>query len=751
MKILLVDDDVSVIQAMLPALKSVRGFQVRMASNGDSAIETAEAWDGIDLLVTEVFMEPMNGFTLRNKLRRRYSAMQTLFITSYDLSPYGEHLENCQALQKPVDPRELLRAISEMKIQPVTTSSVPKLASASASAFIPKTASVPQTSRVPSTKSGNIPPLLRTSTIELAQPKPQTPPLETNAKPADAKPEPLPSKAAANQVGNTVEVEVTSADETPVEMPPQESPSTPSLAGRMLGAYKIVRKIGENTWGEIYQATQVSMNRTVAMEILSPERAGDPVIKQKFIANASAKANVQHPFVLAVYEAGDVDGQCFYTYEYVEGENLANLVAAGKPIDEQAAMRIVKGVAEALAYFHQNKLPHGELDLPAIFLGNDNRPRLANLAVQDGNLPDAPAEIRNLARFIIAALPGEEATGKSLRLVLAAMQADGGQAPASWEALVHLIQALQPKPLPMSSSNPLYAQEAAVRQATGQDQQPGMSARFLTPLVFIFSLLFFAGVGLWYFCFNTNERNFDRMVKIPAGEFIYQAGEKKNLPDFWIDQYEVTIGQYARFLNDLKQHPENAAKYDHPSQPKGKSHIPRDWDIYYGRAKAGMPAKYVPIDLNCPVFNVDWWDAYAYATWKGRRLPTEQEWEKAARGTDGRKYPWGNDWDPKKCNSNADYVEHPGPNTPKGTVDGYIQWSPVDAIPADRSPYGVIGMAGNVSEWTGSWDDLKRFPVIRGGNFHTPDNSTIRRVAVLDPEGISEYLGFRTAADKPVN
>ena len=221
------------------------------------------------------------------------------------------------------------------------------------------------------------------------------------------------------------------------------------------------------------------------------------------------------------------------------------------------------------------------------------------------------------------------------------------------------------------------------------------------------------------------------------------------LPDFWIDQDVVTIGQYATFLSYLKQHPDEMTKFDHPNQPKGKSHVPLKWEIYYAAAQARQPVNYVPIDLNCPIFNVDWWDAYAYANWKGRRLPTEQEWEKAARGTDGRMFPWGNDWDPKKCNSNADYVEHPGPNTPRGAVDGYIQWCPVDAIPADKSPYGVIGMAGNVSEWTASWDPTKRFPVIRGGNFHTPDNSVIRRVAVLDPEGISEYLGFRTASDKP--
>jgi len=133
--------------------------------------------------------------------------------------------------------------------------------------------------------------------------------------------------------------------------------------------------------------------------------------------------------------------------------------------------------------------------------------------------------------------------------------------------------------------------------------------------------------------------------------------------------------------------------------------------------------KFIPIDMNCPQFLVTWWDAYAYAKWKGRELPTEEQWEKAARGTDARQYPWGNDWDPKKCNSAADYNEDP---RTKGSVDGWNRWCPVDAIMADKSPYGVIGMAGNVSEWTDSWDPKHERPVIRGGNYHTPENKVTR-------------------------
>jgi len=310
----------------------------------------------------------------------------------------------------------------------------------------------------------------------------------------------------------------------------------------------------------------------------------------------------------------------------------------------------------------------------------------------------------------------------------------------SWAALLTAVKALEPKIMPAGSFK-MRAQDVAGIRAV--EDSRNRKKNFIIGGIFI-AVLIIALCAAYAMFFTSNERVLDQQVTIPAGEFIYQDGAKMTLPVFSIDQYEVTIGEYAKFLKYLEKHPKEETKFDHPHQPVGKSHTPKDWDRYYGAAKALLAGNRqidsIPIDLNCPVTGVDWWDAYAYAQWKGRRLPTEEEWEKAARGTDGRLYPWGNDFDAAKCNSAA---------TP------HAHSLPVDAMPGDKSPFGVCGMAGNVAEWTSSWSTLGKFPVIRGGSYHSVDDTgnadvkVTRRVTELYPEESSGYLGFRTSGEPP--
>jgi eukaryotic-like serine/threonine-protein kinase len=188
------------------------------------------------------------------------------------------------------------------------------------------------------------------------------------------------------------------------------------------------------------------------------------------------------------------------------------------------------------------------------------------------------------------------------------------------------------------------------------------------------------------------------MIYVKAGEFIMGTEDIEaqriytgngvaypeipqqtvSLNGFWMDKYEVTTSQYAKCV---------AAGV---CKLAGEINNPVFAGLeYYTNDKYA----------NYPIINVSWFQARAYCSWAGRRLPTEAEWEKAARGTDGRKYPWGNE----KVNSElANFCDkdctaaHPNPSF----NDGYPEVAPVGSYPKGASPYGIMDMAGNVWEWT---------------------------------------------------
>jgi formylglycine-generating enzyme required for sulfatase activity len=189
------------------------------------------------------------------------------------------------------------------------------------------------------------------------------------------------------------------------------------------------------------------------------------------------------------------------------------------------------------------------------------------------------------------------------------------------------------------------------------------------------------------------DKDDSQMVLIPEGNFIYgsreddkdaRSNEKPQqtiyLPSFYMDVYPVTNRQYCLFLNDVK-----------PDKKALKEWI--DLSGKYAQEKCRIVKKGSDYIVNSgydahPVIYVTWYGAAAYAKWSGKRLPYEVEWEKAARGTDGRKYPWGQKFDSKFCNSSKSGIGHT---------------TPVTSYPAGKSPYGCFDMAGNVLEWCADW------------------------------------------------
>jgi formylglycine-generating enzyme required for sulfatase activity len=221
----------------------------------------------------------------------------------------------------------------------------------------------------------------------------------------------------------------------------------------------------------------------------------------------------------------------------------------------------------------------------------------------------------------------------------------------------------------------------------------------------------------------------DIMIEIPAGPFAMgsDAGDpdeapahEVDLPAFEIDKFEVTNADFAQFVE--------ATGYQTDAEKAGSS---KNWrDDAEGKD-------------NHPVVRVSWNDAVAYCEWVGKRLPTEAEWEKAARGTDGWMYPWGGEWDPSKAN-----VKETGL---RGTAA-------VGSFGAGASPYGVEDMAGNVWEWTADWYEPypgsdyqsdyfgQKFKVVRGGGWFEMEDAvrTTNRDLTSDTAA-NDDLGFRCA------
>ncbi len=703
MRILLADDDTGVIQALLAILKSVPGYEIRVATAGERALENAAALGGVDLLITDVVMEPMDGFTLRDQVLARFPGARTILISGFDLSDYPEQTQFHQVLTKPID-RETLLAAIEQEFAPRAESEPEPVA---VRATVHRPIAVPQAAAV------------RPSAVQA--------PRAIAAPRAGASGPP----AAAAVIEPAAEL----VDEAPFD----------GLIGEMLGAYQVLSKLGEGRWGSVYAGVQTAINRPVGLKVLNPAQASDPGGRARFIADARAKAHVQHPAILAVYEAGEADNRIFYAHEYVDGRNMAELKAAGERLDEPTALKVLHTAADGLAYLTIQKIPHSAPEPGSIYLSVDGSPRLANLATQlgDQQLP-VEGEIQALGRILLGVLPAIQSLTPGMQDLVKRMVQKGPQAFTAWGQLLQGIKALEPKVVPVEAAK-ISAQDRAAVAAVAQAKAQQKRSLYLS-LISLTGLMILVA-GLIYWKFSSNERLLDEQIHIPEGEYLFGEGDPQTLPEFWIDKHEVTYGQYAKFVDFLKNHP--TTEYDDPRQPRIKSqdmHMPKDWKIYYGRALAGKPVRSIPIDLNCPIMQIDWWDAAAYAKWKGRELPTEQEWEKAARGTKGFIYPWGDEPDPKKANSNADF--HNGDVNAKGEIDGFVHWNPVDKLKGDKSPFGVLGMAGNVTEWIGTWDLEKKRPILKGGSFMSSDLE-LKRSSSLDPASTSEAIGFRTVTHTP--
>jgi CheY-like chemotaxis protein len=643
MKILIVDDEPASAGRLAAEVKAAGWPECYAATSAEEAVEIANHEHGIDVLVTNVFLDGVDGLVLDQAVRDQLPEVRTIFLAGNDVSQVAEGIGSRPVLQKPVDTAALIAEISR---------------------------------------------------ASAAGKKVQTPP-----------PEPDP------------------------------------LVGRALGTFRIDEVAGEDSDGPFYRAMQTSIGREVEFHTLSRGRATDSLQVARFLDDARAKANVHHPALLSVFEAGDCEGIYFYASEVPQGATLESLAARGERMDNHTAIQLLHAVSEVMVHLGHHKTPHKALKPRHVVVDHRGRTRIINIvthAVMDTSALD---EMRQLAQALQPLLPEVDET-RAVRELLTEMQAEVPTV-KSWTALLYEVNRCA------SGNGPTHAykMDAAARagvEAVSAARQRGRLVRLLVRTVV--ALVVLAGLGyVGWLAWPSKLGNpaFENMILIPGGEYISPTGEKVQVPPFYIGEHEVTIGQYADFLAWVRRYPSQAASLalsDLPP-PTGHSLIPAGWADtpsgpgYFSIARKGGTYQGATLTLASPVFGVDWFDAYAYALWKGRSLPTSEEWGRAATGDKGLRYPWGNQWIRDNANLNA-------PDK---------KWVAVNAIPGDRSPYGVIGMAGNVSEFTLSMNKNEKTgaltPVICGGNWSDKSLDIQRRMLNLSPSQSSPTVGFRIASD----
>jgi len=518
-----------------------------------------------------------------------------------------------------------------------------------------------------------------------------------------------------------------------------------TLEGHHFPPFTLGQKQPPDRWGDCYAAYDTGVKRDVFVIMTHSWASAAEVTR--FRNGAALMAQASHPNVQAVYQAGECEGHDFFAREKWDMPSLAELVTAGETIDPRLAAQIIHIVGSVIIFWDSHKFPHTPVGSADVSLSPQGVIKVANCV--DPAQPETTAgltDFRALVQTIDALLPASELRPDRLSSILNVLRS--GPVP-----LAQIVSEAQSLDIDLAPEREIEVSEEhqIAEKAIKVERRKQQVFQYLTFIAFGAVTL---AVGYYIYAqFFTDPpaRAFDEMIKIPAGDYFYQEASVTMDHTFYIDKYEVTFGQYLNFLRAVAKAGSDK-KWRHPSQPPDKDqlHEPLDWGNIFKCIRYQKPYNKEMLTLDDPVFNIDWYDAQAYAKWAGKRLPDEHEWEKAARGAKGNIFPWGNAFELKANNS-----------APPEGVDRYSlpphYPTVVDQMPEDKSPYGVCGMAGNVSEWTDTLApsekiNAEKIAVIRGANFRTNSVEHVmltHRNTDYVPGTCEFWLGFRCASDTP--
>jgi len=555
-----------------------------------------------------------------------------------------------------------------------------------------------------------------------------------------------------------------------------------------IGKYELQEFLGGGM-SHVFRAVDTVLNRTVAVKILTEQGSADPDAKARFLQEAKVAAGLMHDNVIRIHDYGEEQGKPFIVMEFLVGSDLRHAIRENLTGDLASKLKIAIQGARALEYVHAQRIVHRDIKPENMHIDGSGRVRLMDFGIAKAHglsltktgfqlgtpyymspeqvmgKPVTPlVDVYAYGILLYELLAGKRpVTGDTVeRLFFAILNETLDMQPlvdnGTPRELIHLVQSMTAKdplqrpgsftevigvlesvlnsitgPLPLPAGAPPALQQPAFQGTPAQPARE-LSGKRLTMILGAIIVVF--GVAAGVLLYLNRERAKESAARIkdlpailanPNGEMrivpsgVFLVGNNKEqiaLPAFYIDKTEVTNEQYKKFA-------------DERSRPLPKD-FPQD-----------QPKN--------PVVNVSVLEAKDYCQWANKRLPLPIEWEKAARGTDGRTYPWGDSADASRANV-----------TDSRNAAGLVA---ADSMPDGASPYGLLHMAGNVWEWVDearvpSMEAVDRFASVltppptaqepwysaKGGSFRRDLTHTVAYEFITLPARFTaDDVGFRCA------